>query len=482
MNESWDRDSRWARRGQSEVIGVVLVLSLTVIGATAVAATGVAVLADSQSNSQVSQAENAMSQMSSKASLVALGDSGGQSFDLGTIDDGAVEVREGAGHVRLLYEVEEGEEINRTVLYDESYGAVVATVDDTELAYQGGGVWRKDGDRSVMASPPEFHYRSNTLTFPIIRVTGEGRASGAVIGQFTNISESGSIYPTDTHTNPLKEGTVVVEIQSDYYDAWAQFFEDRTSGDVEIDHENRTVRVELTVPSEETIENAVAVSTPNGITANGGDEPEPHREGIQYPSASQAIDNKVNTCTGSESDCTELTGETTITGDPNKEETQYYATGEEIPDDLTVKTKDENVSLVIDGVFEPSSLSIEGDGNVSVYVTEGFSLSGNVNINLTGESSQLIVYVHSDASDMDSNQKGNPSFTGVLYAPNTDVELSGKTTFNGALIAKTLHINGNAGDFEYDESLAGFTFDVGNAQNPIKYLHVTENQVNVELR
>lgn len=328
-----------------------------------------------------------------------------------------------------------------------------------------------------MASPPEFHYRSNTLTFPIVRVTGEGRSSGAVTGRFTNVSESESIYPnaSNGYTNPLEEGTVVVEIRSDYYDAWARFFEDRTTGGVEMDHENRTVMVELTVPTEKSIENAVAVSTPNGITTNGGDKPEPHREGVQYPSASQTISNRVDTC--DTEGCKDVTE--TITGEEGVE-TQYYATGEEIPDDLTVEPKGGNVTLVVDGTFEPASLSITGDGNVSVYVTDGFSLGGDSKINDEGDSTQLRVYVHSDA--VVTSQKGNPSFTGVLYAPNTDVELSGNTDFEGALIAKTLHINGNAGDFGYDESLAEITIDVDTSRNPIRYLHVTENRVDVELR
>ncbi|KYH25669.1 hypothetical protein HAPAU_23440 [Halalkalicoccus paucihalophilus] len=444
----WKRSSGSTDRGQSEVIGVVLLLAVTVIGVTIMGATGAAMLGDAQSDSRVAQTQNSMAQLSSKAGLVALGESESQSFNLGTVNDGTVEVRENVGHVTVYKENETDSE----VLYNESYGAVVATVGDTEIAYQGGGVWKRDGDRSVMASPPEFYYRSNTLTFPIVRVTGEGRASGAVTGQFTNVSESGSIYPnaSNEYTNPLEEGTVIVEIRSDYYDAWARFFEDRTTGDVEMDHENRTARIELTVPAEKEIENVVAVSTPNGITTNGGDKPNPYREGIQYPSASPMIENRVTECTESGTDCTEVTNETTIRGDASKEETRYYATGEGIPDDLTVQTDggnvtlvvdggfdpenveiegDGDVSLVVDGVFEPGSLSIRGDGNVSVYVTEGFSLSGDTNINPTGESSQLIVYVHSDGSNTDSSQQGNPSFTGVLYAPNTDVELSGNTDF-----------------------------------------------------
>ena len=469
------------RRGQSEVIGVVLLLSITVVGITAVAASGAAVLGDAQTDSRVAQTENSMSQMSSKAGLVALGDSETQTFDLGDLDGGTVDIRKDASRVRLLYEVEEGGETSQTVLYDQSYGTVVATVGDTEIAYQGGGVWRKDGDRSVMVSPPEYHYRSNTLTFPVVRVAGDGRASGVVTGRFTSASTSTSIYPDASkgYTNPLEDGTVTVEIRSEYYDAWYRFFDNRSDGGVEIDHETETVRAELTVPMETEIDNAVAVSTPNGITTNGGDKPEPYREGIEYPSASSAIDERVATC--EEGGCTLISSTTTtITGEVG-EENRYYATGEFAPDDLTVETNGEGVTIVVNGAFEPSGLSITGDGEVSVYVTDEFSIGDNAEINAAGNASRLIVYVHSDVAEV-STQRGTPAFTGVLYAPNTDIELSGNTAFTGAVIGETLHINGNAGNFEYDESLSGLTIDVGVGQSPIRYLHVTENEVRVELR
>ncbi|ADJ15562.1 DUF7289 family protein [Halalkalicoccus jeotgali] len=475
MNVSRRREWRSGERGQSEVIGVVLVLSLTVIGATALAATGAAVLSDSQSNAQLSQAENAMSQMSSKASLVALGDSGSQSFDLGRLDGGTVDVREDAGCVTVYTENATGS----NVLYSEPYGAVVATVDGTDVAYQGGGVWRTDGDGSVMVSPPEFHYRSDTLTFPIVRVTGEGRASGAVDGRFTNVNKSSQIYPAGNRHNPLEEGTVIVEIESEYYEAWGRFFDERTAGEVEIDHGNRTVRVELTVPTEERIENAVAVAEPNGITVNGPEKPEPYREGVQYPSADSAIDGRVEACTDPDGECVELTGETTITGEDG-ETTRYYASDGTPPDDLTVETNGGDVELVVDGVFEPDGLSVEGDGTVSVYVTEGFSLAGNSGANVGGDAAQLRIYLHSETTM--SSQRGTPSFTGVLYAPSTDVDLSGNTDFEGALIAKTLHINGKAGNFEYDEALAEIAIEITPSQDPIRYLHVTDNEVGVELR
>lgn len=234
MFSPWVGSNRSDRRGQSEVIGVVLLLSVTMIGITAVAASGAAVLGDSQTDSRVAQAENSMAQMSSKASLVALGGSKSQAFDLGDLDSSTVDVRNDAGTVTLTHDDGETEK----ELYHGSYGAVVATVGDTEIAYQGGGVWRKDGDRSHMVSPPEYHYQSNTLTFPIIRVTGDGRGSGVITGRFTPPPPNTSNPDvSQSYTNPLEDGTVTVEIRSEYYDAWYRLFNERTNGTVEIDHE-----------------------------------------------------------------------------------------------------------------------------------------------------------------------------------------------------------------------------------------------------
>jgi flagellin-like protein len=461
------------RRGQSAVIGVVLLLSVTVIGITAVAVSGATVLGAAQTDSQVAQAGNSMSQMSSKAGLVALGRSETHAFDLGDLGDGTVDVREDAGTGTVTH-VDEGGD--RDELYQGSYGAVVATVGGTEIAYQGGGVWRKDGDRSVMVSPPEYHYQQRTLTFPIVRVVGDDRAAGSVRGRLVGTGDGEAIYPDGTgeRTNPLEDGKVEVEIQSEYYQGWYEFFDARTEGSVELDHETRTVTVELDVPFETTIENAVAVT--ETITRNAGSMPEPHQEGVRYPSASPLIDSKVQECLDDGCEPVE-NGQITQT-----DEEVHYASGDDVPEDLTIKTNDEDVELVIDGSFEPDRLAIEGEGTVSIYVTDGFTLKGNNDVNEGGNASQLLVYVHSDASDIEGQQSGTPSFTGVLYAPESDVDLKGNVEFEGALIANSLQIKGNATTFTYDEQLAGTELEIAALPDTITYLHVTENEVEVQLR
>lgn len=464
------------RRGQSEVIGVVLLLSVTMVGITAVAAGGAAVLGDAQTDSRVAQTGNAMSQMSSKAGLVALGDARAHAFELGNLGDGTADVRENAGRVTVTHVLEGSED---EVLYQGSYGAVVATVGGTEIAYQGGGVWRKEGESSVMVSPPEYHYQQRTLTFPIVRVVGDDRASGPVRGRLIATGGGETIYPdgAEGYTNPLEDGKVVVEIRSDYYQGWYDFFDARTEGAVEIDHENRAVTVELDVPFETGVRNAVTATAPNGITVNGGEKPDPHQEGVYYPSASPLIESRIEGCESGEIDCGTIASDGTIdhTGD---EDGTYYASGEEIPETLVVNTGGQNVDVVIDGDFEPQDISVDEGGTVSLYVRGELNLHGNDAINEGADPSQLYVYIHSDAG---GSQQGTPSFTGVIYAPNTELTLGGNTDFEGALIARSVRIDGKAGTFTYDESME-FDIEIAESTNRITYLHVTENEVEVELR
>ena len=108
-----------------------------------------------------------------------------------------------------------------------------------------------------MVSPPEFHYRGDTLTLPVVVVSGDIDSGGSRIDL---TATAGPTNRTDTLTNPLPDssGSVYVTIHSEYYRAWGDFIAERTAGRVvELDDDAKTVSVELVVPSPATIENAI---------------------------------------------------------------------------------------------------------------------------------------------------------------------------------------------------------------------------------
>jgi len=244
-------------RAQSSTIGVALIIGITIAAAVAVVVLGAVALEDSQRDSSVSQAEQAMTQFDSRAAQVALGDSGSKTVNLGR-SGGGYSVDEDAGNVRIFHEDwNETESVDDEVIYDwTSLGALVYENDGTEIAYQGGGVWRKDRDGgATMVSSPEFHYRQSTLTFPIVRVTGDGAAAGNPSARVSKL-DSRDVFPdrqqhyaedsdNPRYLNPVSEGNMTVEIQSEYCDAWRRYFLDRTEGSVSECSEDGNVTAQL---------------------------------------------------------------------------------------------------------------------------------------------------------------------------------------------------------------------------------------------
>ncbi|MFB6269512.1 MAG: type IV pilin [Halobacterium sp.] len=229
-------------RGQTEVIGVVLLLAITVVGVGVVVATAGGALDAAQDRSAVQRAEQSMSLFDARSALVALGRSGSQSVSLARSEGGSYEVRPDTGRIVVARTTN-----NSTTEYvNTSLGSVVFERGNAEVAYQGGGVWRSVGAGSEMVSPPEFNYRDATLTLPIIVVAGgSDAAAGGPTARVTPVNVAEPVFPNATLSNPLSEGNVTVSVQSDYYRGWASYFRQRTTGNVTVYESNQTVELEL---------------------------------------------------------------------------------------------------------------------------------------------------------------------------------------------------------------------------------------------
>lgn len=250
-------------RGQSATIGVSLLFGITIVGTVAVVVLGAAALTDTQHRSEVERAEHMMTQFDSQASLVALGqvEKRSVSFDQ---SDGTYSIDPDAGTVQIVHANfdgtnDDGDDVpggnnDDEIVYEGMLGAVVYENGDTTIAYQGGGVWRRDASgRSRMVSPPEFHYRGATLTFPVVQVTGQGSASGRVTGEIRGGS-TGRVYPDAARTyngtskpylNPQRHGEVYLNVTSVYYEAWADYFRERTDSEVVEFPEQNKIKVKL---------------------------------------------------------------------------------------------------------------------------------------------------------------------------------------------------------------------------------------------
>lgn len=468
-------------RGQSEVIGVVLLLGITIAAVTVTVATGSAALGLVTDEARSASVENGMSQLSSQSSLVALGETDARRFDLGSVDGGQLRLDENAGRVEVR--IERGS--NTTTTYNGSIGTLEYVGDRRTIAMQGGGVWAMEGDRGRMISPPEYHYRGETLTFPIVRLTGDESSPTSGTGVVRRSASASNVTET---ANPLRNGTVVVEVQSEYYEGWYDFFTQRADGTVTKDDANRTTTARLVVPEEVQFDRTLAVGSQDGYSHSGNKNNElsegDYVEGKSFPSPGPLIADQIAAAAADNDNATESCVEPSgFNGCGTVGSGVYYFGGDaEVTGDLTLDTSDGDIAVAVDGDFDigDNDITVEdGSNNVTYYINGSLDMQGNPTVSVDS-ASRNVFYVNGGFLD-GSGGDGNPTIEAIVYAPNADVVTKGNPTLRGAFVTKSLSTGGNA-KVEYDESLRGQEIRVtgGSGQNPLTYLHVSENVVEID--
>ncbi|WP_123622039.1 archaellin/type IV pilin N-terminal domain-containing protein [Halorubrum sp. CSM-61] len=473
-----------SERGQSEVIGVVLLLGITIAAVTVTVATGSAALGLVTDDARSASVENGMSQLSSQSSLVALGETDARRFDLGSVDGGQLRLDENAGRVEVR--IENGSDTTTT--YDGSIGTLEYVGDRRTVAMQGGGVWAMEGDRGRMISPPEYHYRGETLTFPIVRVTGDESSPASGTGVVRRNASASNVTGTP---NPLRNGTVVVEVESEYYEGWYDFFVRRADGTVTKDDANQTATARLVVPEEVSFERTLTVGQSDGYSHQGNPNGELNESeyvsGVSSPSPGPLIESSIESAAGNNDNTSCVTSSGFDDCDTLRTGTYYIDGDATVDGNLDFNTTDGNITIVVDGDFDVgnSELTVvdDSDNGVKYYVNgslnfQGDGYVGTANDDIEAERNQF--YVNEGFLD-NSDGDGNPTIEAIVYAPNADVVTKGNPTLRGAFVTRSLETGGNA-NVEYDPDLAGLEIRVtgGSGQNAITYLHVSENVIEID--
>lgn len=268
-----------AERAQSETVGFILVLGFVIVGSLLVVTLGAIAVGDTEERLTDDRAEKALTQFDSKAALVALGESGSHeaSFGTGPNDRGDLSVDEDRGWMNVS--ITNRSTDNTATVMNITLGAVIYEGADSELAYQGGGVWRRDSEGGQMLSPPEFHYRGETLTLPAVSVSGDAALNDDVTIQRESTTQR---YPDESEdfVNPLRNSVVNVTIGSDFYRGWGQYFAERTEGAVTIDDTAETARLTLASPiGDVTAESIVAGQASGGTLRFQGNPGHPCHSG-----------------------------------------------------------------------------------------------------------------------------------------------------------------------------------------------------------
>ncbi len=237
-------------KGVSEITGWLLMFAIITLSATVVFTVSYPYISDRIEESRIKIAEIQMTLLDYVSSKSSLGESPSQDINFNLLG-GTLTFESGGNRFQIIGVFNEGEK----EIYNSSIGRAVFRIGDVIIGYEGGGVWEKRDNTTIMLSPPEFHYRIDTLTYPIIKIGSNFSVSGN--GMVTlNVKRGGFhiIYPNETRDkkfiNPLKCNYILVKIKSDFWDGWKKYFEERSDARVRnIDEKNKTVTFILAVKS-----------------------------------------------------------------------------------------------------------------------------------------------------------------------------------------------------------------------------------------
>ena len=435
-------------RGQSETLGMVLLLAITAAGVGVIVVTAGGAMDGAQQTSAVQRAEHSMSLLDARGSLVALGRTDGQAVPLADSAEGSYRVQPDSGRI-VVAQVKNG---SRTEYLNTTLGSVVYENGGTTVAYQGGGVWRSSGAGASMISPPEFNYRGATLTFPVIRVGG-GRSSvsGQATARLSPDEVDKSVFPTANNSNPLSGGNVTVTVYSDYYHGWESFFRQRTTGNVTVYPDQS--RVELRLIARGTGGEFNLENMPREIRGLSDED----------DSAVQSLEFTLES--SKSSDFSDLDWSLVAEEGPQRLEMNIGGGNPCKPDYPPVTVTYENGDTTHrwrnTSAFEQSNSAFTFDcsGKNDREPTLHFNFAGDTNLTYTSGNSPL------------SNNSTGYVVNHYLTKMGPNVELFVETKGRR-------ESHGNSGSVALEQSTGSVDYSASSA-NVITYLHITENTMNV---
>lgn len=484
-------------RGQSELVGLVLLLGIAILGTATLVGFGAILLQEGQQEIEMQNAENTMSKAASEVGLVGFGNTNSQTVALPSSGSGDYQVVSDVGRIRV-------EVVNRTgteEILNVSLGRIEYTNGNKGVSMEAGGVWRREGNYGKMVSPPQFQYRGNTLTLSAVSVTGDGELNREM--RMSQVGETE--VKSASEANPVRDRNIDVYVTSKYYRGWGEYFESRLNAKVEYFHNNDTVLAPLRPPPEPISVDSAVVARGNLTFSGGGNVVGPVTIGgtvndytaVSGPIREQATENTklIKAATKISQAESELNGNGSAVGQPVTAGSYDNPDGSLFDDATVFDTSGGDISVFVDGdVSTNKDLTIQGDGNVRIYIDGEYDMRGQAAWNGNGNGGnngggstgdtennvdQLMVY--SQSVDRITQ------FNGVLYTGAFSIDGGGggspdSTNFQGALIstADDVEVGGNI-RIEYDGSLQDRILqEVDLEYATINYLHVSHSVVKVE--
>ena len=469
------------------VLGLMLLVGIVAIASITLLFSGLGELAGTEGEAEDERIEASFTKLAHDATTVGVSSTDGRTTTL-DLEGESIELDESAGHLSVEVSDTEDPVVVRELAalrYDDG---------DRELAFQGGGVWRTDGDAARMLTAPTIAYREESLTFPFVDVGG----AETVDSDRLTFTEGETEVPL---VGQMSGQTVTITIESDLYEGWATHFE-RTIGEsaVSVDHENESVEVVMGYPEMDgDFESGIVAqgdfqSTNPNACADGSvvvsgdvldDDCRSHDHGSGGENVSVSpIDAGVEFIVGGIAET-----EPHIDGKATDRVTAgtYFVEGNLTrTDDLTVDVSEGNVTLAVDGHvrLDNASLSVEGteesNGSVRLYTTGDVAIAGGDGGVVTDGETDASRFQLYGTSQLHFGL-GQGEYVGTVYAPRTEPATgtneaadghlesanncepidgeepdvcigSGSSTFVGSIVAGSISLEQNLA-LEYDDGL-----------------------------
>jgi hypothetical protein len=250
------------QRGVSETLGYILVFSIIVTTITTASVFGFSGLEDRQATEQVTNVERAFDVMADNFA------------DIGRYEDPsrATEIRLADGTISIsdpvTVSVGRWDTASDSFVTDQMVNVtaqpLVFQSDSGSVIYEGGVVFRADGEASVARSPLPFVVSEETALVPVVATT-RGSSPTSVGGEQTVLVVGEHRPNTRTlHNRTVDAGDdqLRVRIESPRATGWEQTFRDEGYQNVSYDATNGTVTAELAVESDGTIRRPDRVRLP----------------------------------------------------------------------------------------------------------------------------------------------------------------------------------------------------------------------------
>ncbi len=199
------------RAGVSEVVGYLLILSITVCIISVIYAGGMPIIEQTRENAAFKSMENAFIAMQKSIEKVAFGQSPSLSFKL-NLAKGSVSTKKVAGNITIIGSFGSS---------SHTFGSIEYTLGSRKIIYENGAVIEySPGGCIIISNPPIFFVNSSDCSHIFISVTnisGDFSAGGGTVEILFHHQNDYSSY------TPPPLSFVNISIRSSYAEAWSRF-------------------------------------------------------------------------------------------------------------------------------------------------------------------------------------------------------------------------------------------------------------------